>query len=237
VRRPSSLAFVAAAAALTAAIAAFGQSKPSHRSWRSVFPVRLSELRTIGRNEYFILEPGYRLTLEGLEDAKPVRLMVSVLDETRRVAGVETRIVEERETQGDELAEVSRNYLAIDGVTGDVYYFGEEVDIYEGGKLARHEGAWQHGESGARFGLMMPGKPRVGLRYYQEMAPRVAMDRAEIVSLTAAVKTPGGRFDRCLKTRESSPLEPGTREFKTYAPGVGLVQDGALLLTERTPAR
>ena len=103
--------------------------------------------------------------------------------------------------------------------------------------MVGHEGAWLHGQNGARFGLMMPGKPAIGLRYYQEMAPNVAMDWAAVVSVTASLETPAGAFDRCLKTLETTPIEPGAREFKVYAPGVGLVQDGSLLLVGRTAGR
>src|SRR6185503_7351194 len=103
--------------------------------------------------------------------------------------GVETRIIEERETNDGQLIEVSRNYFAISKRTGNVYYFGEDVDIYKNGKVASHEGAWLSGVNGARFGLMMAAVPLVGSRYYQEVAPQVAMDRAEIVSVTEMFKT------------------------------------------------
>jgi hypothetical protein len=85
--------------------------------------------------------------------------------------------------------------------------------------------------NGARPGLMMPGKPKVGDRYYQEVAPGVALDRAEVLSLTEKVKVPAGTFKNCLKTRESSALEKGTEE-KLYAPGVGLLKDGGFKLTK-----
>jgi len=61
----------------------------------------------------------------------------------------------------------------------------------------------------------------------------VARDRAEITSLTESVETPAGKFTNCLKTKETTPLEKGTTEYKLYAPGIGLVQDGDLLLTQR----
>lgn len=44
-----------------------------------------------------------------------------------------------------------------------------------------------------------------------------------------AEPTPAGTFARCLKTKETTPLESGS-EYKFYAPGVGLVQDGGLKL-------
>jgi hypothetical protein len=126
--------------------------------------------------------------------------------------------------------EVSRNYFAVNTRTGDVYYVGEDVDMYKHGKVTSHDGSWRHGSNGATFGLMMPGTPSVGLRYYQELAKGTAMDRAEIVSLNERVVVPAGPFDQCLKTKETTPLEPLAREYKIYARGVGLIKDGSLEL-------
>jgi hypothetical protein len=78
----------------------------------------------------------------------------------------------------------------------------------------------------------MPGQVLLKARYYQEIAPRLAMDRAEIVSLTELVKTPAGEFKTCLKVEETTPLEPGIKEYKYYAYGIGLVQDGSLKLVK-----
>ena len=81
-----------------------------------------------------------------------------------------TRVVEERETKGSQVVEVSRNFFVICKRTNNVYYFGEDVDIYRDGKIVGHDGAWLAGEGGARFGLAMPGSPLLGARYYQEIA-------------------------------------------------------------------
>ena len=181
-----------------------------------------SALASAGRNPYFILEPGYQLRLE-TPDGKDY-LLITVLDETKVVDGVETRVVEERETEHGQIVEVSRNFFAVSKESGDLYYFGEEVDTYEDGKVTGHAGAWQAGVDGAKAGLMIPGKPTVGQKAYQEMAPKVAMDRFEVASLKEAVTTPAGKFDSCLKVIESSALEKG-EETKLYAPGVGLLRD------------
>jgi len=201
--------------------------------WQEQFQVNPADRATVGENPYLVLRPGYQLVLEGRESGKTVRLVVSVLDETKVVGGIETRVVEERETANGLLAEVSRNYLAIHKTTHDVYYLGEDVDEYESGRISGHDGAWLHGTGGARLGLLMPGSPAVGQRYYQEVAPKVAMDRAEVVSLSERVITPAGTFETCLKTKESTPLEP-SRESKLYAPGVGLITDGSLVLVSYT---
>ena len=85
------------------------------------------------------------------------------------------------------------------------------------------------GTDGARHGVSLPGQIKAGDRYYQEQAPRVAMDRAENVSTHETVQTPAGAFAQCLKMKETTPLESGTG-YKFYAPDVGLVQDGDLRL-------
>jgi hypothetical protein len=198
--------------------------------WMQSFPVDVKELATEGENPYFILKPGYQLTLEGKDEGQPVRLVITVLQETANIGGVETRVVEERETAAGKVVEVSRNFFAIHPPTGDVYYFGEDVDIYKSGKVYSHEGAWRHGSNNAHFGLMMPGTPKLGLRHYQELAPKVAMDRVEIVSVTARSTTPAGVFENCLKMKETTPLEPSARDTKVYAAGIGIVEDGPLKL-------
>ena len=70
------------------------------------------------------------------------------------------------------------------------------------------------------------------MKYYQEIAPSVAMDRAEVISLTESLKTPAGTFGNCLKTQEGSALNPLEKELKVYAPGIGLLKDGEMLLTK-----
>ena len=122
------------------------------------FAVDKANFVNVGKNSYFILEPGYQLVLK---DEKAT-LTITVLNDTKIVDGVETRVVEEREEANDRLTEVSKNYVAIDKTTNSVYYFGEDVDNYKGGKVVNHRGSWLAGLNGAKFGLMMPGKPEVG---------------------------------------------------------------------------
>lgn len=188
------------------------------------------EFSSTGRNPYFILEPGFTLVLEGEEDGEGIELIITVLDETIEVDGVECRIVEERESEGGELIEVSRNFFAIDARTNSVFYFGEDVDMYRNGEVVNHHGAWRSGVDGARFGMMMPGSPEVGQAYYQEIAPGEAMDRARVISVTDTFETPSGTYENCLRTEETTPLEPREREHKIYAPGIGLLRDGACRL-------
>ena len=196
--------------------------------WSSDFSAEKADLVSSGKNPYWVLEPGY--VLEYADGSE--KLIITVLEETKKVDGIETRIIEERESKDGKLVEVSRNYFAISKRTNSVFYFGEHVDMYKDGKVTNHEGSWLAGEKGARFGLMMPGTPLAKARFYQEVAPGEAMDRCEIVSVTETVVTPAGTFKNCLKVEETTPLEPKTKEYKYFAPGVGLVQDGDLKLTK-----
>jgi hypothetical protein len=100
-----------------------------------------------GRNPYFILEPGYVLVLRDRDKVLTIR----VKGETKKVDGVVCRVVEEKETEGDKVVELSNNYCALGKRTNSVYYFGEDKG-----------GAWLSGEKGAKFGLLMPGLPLVG---------------------------------------------------------------------------
>ncbi len=200
-------------------------------NFQHFFDLEHREFATTGRNRYFVLEPGYQLVLEGKDGTHAARLEITVLDETKELGGIQTRVVEERETVDGKLVEVSRNFFAICKNTGSVFYFGEEVDIYKDGKVVAHEGAWLHGQDKASAGMMMPGECLIGAAYYQENAPAKAMDRARIESVSATLKTPAGEFANCLKVWEENPLDHDS-ETKTFAPNIGLVQDEGLLLVK-----
>lgn len=197
--------------------------------WIDSFPIEKCTHATAGSNRYFILEPGYQIVLAS--DSEQV--FITVLNETETVNGIETRIVEEREFANGKLKEVSRNFFTICAEHNDVFYHGEDVDDYEDGKIVGHGGAWRAGVKGARAGLMMPAETPVGLRHYQEVAPDVAMDRAEIVDRSVTFEGSKEKFESCLKVVETTPLEPGEKSIKLYAPGVGIICDDDLVIIDR----
>jgi len=207
----------------------FGQENVQNSAFRESFNLDECTLTTTGRNNYFILEPGYQLTLVGADNKATVTLVITVLNETKKVGNVETRIVEEHESENGKVIEISRNYFAFCKETGDIYYYGEDVDIFKKGNVTSHAGAWLAAGDN-KPGLIMPGKAMPGDKYYQEVAPGVAMDRAEVISLSETLDTPAGNFDHVLKTLETTLLEPGDRSFKYYAPGIGLIKDDGLRL-------
>ena len=171
-------------------------------------------------NRFFPLPIGQKATYEG----DGTHLEITVLDEVEVVGGVTTRVVKEHELEGGQLVEESWNYFA-QTADGTVCYFGERVDMYKNGTVVGHEGQWRADERGFQPGIQMPGEPMAGTFHAQENAPDVAQDYANIVAVGVSVTVPKGTFTDTVVTEEWSPLEPGTKEGKSYAAGVGLLDD------------
>jgi hypothetical protein len=184
-------------------------------------------------NPWFPLPVGKVSVLEGLEAGAPLTVEVRVLDETEEIAGVTTRVVEERETEDGELVEVSRNFFA-QASDGTVCYFGEDVDIYEAGAVVAHDGAWRAGGQN-RPGIIMPPDPVPGMSYAQELAPGVAEDHADHIAEDDEITVTAGKFTDTIRTREWTPLEPNDTSLKSYAKGVGMIVDDVVVLSSTTP--
>jgi hypothetical protein len=193
------------------------------------------------QNPYLSLRPGRQLVLEGEEDGTEIRAEMTILRELETISfttargvplTVQARVVEEREFEDGELVEVSRNWFARCVETTNIFYFGEEVDIYEDGVIVSHDGKWRAGEDGALPGLIMPGTFLLGARYFQEMAPDVAEDRAENAAMGLTVRVPAGTFTDCVSVEETNPLGSDDVDLKVYCPGIGIVRDQALRLVE-----
>ncbi len=181
---------------------------------------------------YWIMEPGWQVVLEGEDDGEMVRLVITVLNEVEWVNGVRTRVIEEREWIDDELYEVSRNFFAICNKTNDIFYFGEDVDFYEDGEVVNHDGSWRAGEDGAEAGIIFPGTVLAGSRFYQEVAPDIAEDRAEILEITD-MEVQGEVLEGVVVIKESTALEgPCEYSIKHFAPGIGMIKDDDLELVD-----
>lgn len=187
-------------------------------------------------NPFSPLPVGAKWILEGRDDGDAIRLEITVLPNTELVAGVATRVLEERESANGILVEVSRNFFA-QTADGTACYFGEDVDIYDsrGVAIVSHEGQWRAGVSGAVPGIFMPAAPALGMAFRQEVAPGVAEDRVVIRGMGESVTTPAGTFTNTVHFLETTPLEKGAESTKYYARGVGIVVDDVVRLISRTP--
>ncbi len=179
-------------------------------------------------NPYLPFRLGQQAVLEGPDGSGTGRVQITVLDETETIAGITTRVVEEREWIDDALVEVSRNFVA-QSSDGSVCYFGEDVDDYRNGEIVGHGGAWRAGEGGHLPGILMPANPEVGTSHRQEVASGVAEDAAVIIAVGEPFTVPAGTFDDTIETRDVDPIGGGV-DPKRYARGVGLILDERLVL-------
>ncbi len=151
------------------------------------------------------------------------KVVVTVTDRTKLIAnGVTARVVRDVVTEGGEPVEITDDWYAQDRA-GNIWYLGEATTDYENGKPVSTEGSFEAGVDGAQAGVVMPARPRPGLRYRQEYYRGHAEDKASIVSLREQAEVPAGHYRRVLMTRDVNPLQPKVLEFKFYARGVGPV--------------
>ncbi|MDX2120147.1 MAG: hypothetical protein SF070_03675 [Gemmatimonadota bacterium] len=183
---------------------------------------------------FFPMTVGRQWTLEGDDQGQAVVLQITALPDTELVAGIYVRVLEERETVGGALLEVSRNFFVQTG-DGTVCYYGEDVDIYDNGVIVSHDGAWRAGVSGATPGIFMPAAPAVGQAFEQEVAPGIAQDRVTIKAVGETTVVPLGSYSNTIRFTETTPLEPGAKSTKVYAGGVGPLVDDIVRLTSVTP--
>ena len=202
----------------------------------STFPIDDCHFVPFGGNAYFNLNPGRQTYFDNSQCAdcdEEETLTITVTRDIEKIflpgkhrKPVWTRVIEEYETADGEVKEISRNFFATCWPSQDVYYFGENVDIYEDGNIVSHAGAWRAGQDGATPGIIMPGSGfLLGMRYFQELAAPIAQDRAEHVGTDLDVTVPAGSYEQCIEVEETIPDVPDELSTKVYCPGIGLVID------------
>jgi len=141
---------------------------------------------------------------------------------------VRTRVVYDVDVNAGEVAEAELAFFAQDK-NGNVWNLGEYPEEYEEEELAGAPNTWIAGQAGAKAGIHMFAKPQgqVGKpSYLQGLAPKIDFrDCGQVVDKGQSVNG----YENVLVTYETSPLDPdGGVQVKYYAPGVGIVQVGAL---------
>jgi len=178
---------------------------------------------------YFPLVPGTVMEYSGTTRDGNETLRVEVTRRHKTILGVATTVVIETASLDGEVIEIAENWFAQDG-EGNVWYFGEFTQDFQGGNPTGTAGSWEAGVNDARPGIIMLAHPNPGDTYYQEFAPDVAQDLARVMKIDEALTVPYGSYTGVLVTKEWNPLDPGNPERKYYAPGVGLIQDDVLTL-------
>lgn len=180
-------------------------------------------------NPWFPLLEGMRWEYRGVKDGRRLHEIVRVTGAVKRIDGVPCAVVDDRAWLDGKLAERTTDWYT-QSARGAVWYYGESTaELNRHGRVVSREGSWRAGLDGARPGIFMPARPRVGRSYAQEHYPGHAEDHFRIVSRHASVTVPFGAFrGTALMTREWTPLEPGVRDGKWYVKGIGVVRERAL---------
>ena len=177
-------------------------------------------------NPYWPMKPGSRWIYRETDgEGTTQRVVVTVTPKTKRIAnGITARVIHDLVTERGKPVEVTDDWYAQDRA-GNIWYLGEFTTEYKNGKPTTTAGSFEAGVDGAQPGVIMPAKPRAGMRYRQEYYKGQAEDKAQILSLKEQVEVPFGYFGpgRVLMTKDLNPLEPKILEYKFYARGVGPV--------------
>lgn len=173
-------------------------------------------------NPYFPLPPGRTLVYEGQTSEGFTHDEFIITHRTKVIQGVTCTEVHDVVYLDGVLAEDTLDWFAQDK-QGNVWYFGENTGELSGGRFVTLAGTFTAGVNSDKAGIIMEAQPMVGDFYRQEFSLQNAEDYAEVVALNATVKVPFGTFHHCLKTEETTPLEPDLLEDKYYAVGIGNV--------------
>ncbi len=214
--------WTATALVLTLAACSSGRSSGYHPV---IDPAKFSANVT---NAWFPLIAGTTFTYRGTKDGKSSRDDFVVLSRTKTIRGVPCRVVRDRLYLNGKLEERTLDYYTQDQ-DGNVWYFGEDTaELDSSGKVTSTEGTWRSGRNGAEPGIFMDTHPTVGVGHRQEFYKGHAEDVYKVVSLSAPVTVPYGRFGSALRTQETTALEPGVVDAKYYVRGVGEVEERSM---------
>ena len=138
-------------------------------------------------NAYWPMRPGSRWVYRETDSAGArQRVVVTVTRRTKLIAnGITARVVHDVVTEDGKPVEVTDDWYAQDKA-GNIWYLGEDTTEYENGKPVSKHGSFEAGVDGAQPGVIMPARPRVGMRYRQEYYKGHAEDRARIFSIARA---------------------------------------------------
>ena len=173
-------------------------------------------------NPFFPLVPGTTFIYKGQTSEGLMRDEFAVTHNTRVIDGVTCVEVHDSVFTDGELTEDTLDWFAQDK-DGNVWYFGENTAELEDGLISTIDGTFMAGVDGDKPGIVMKAHPAVGDFYRQEFSLGNAEDEAETLDLNASVTVPYGSFQHCLRSEETTPLEPDALEDKFYASGVGNV--------------
>lgn len=192
-------------------------------------PGIFAESATIS-NAWLPLTPGTHWVHEGEATVDgiriPRRVVLTVTDLVKTIAGIRAVVGFERDYNGAELVESELVFWAQDN-DGTVWRLGEYPESYETGVVVETP-IWIHGFEGASAGIAMKAQPDTfGPSYSQGWGPAVDWtDRARVFETDSVTCVPVDCYEDVLVIDEFNRDEPDTHQLKYYARGVGNVRVG-----------
>jgi len=182
-------------------------------------------------NKWHLETPGMQYIFEGQANrghgAAPHRVVLTVTDLTKKVNGVQTRVLWDRDINAGRLQEGELTFFAQDD-DGNVWNFGEYPEVYKSnGRLQGAPDTWLSGLAGAKAGIMMRADPKPATAsYLQGNAPKIGFgDTAKVKQLGQKACVPSRCYSDVLVIDETNPLEPDNgHQLKYYAAGIGNVK-------------
>ncbi|HEX3227105.1 MAG TPA: hypothetical protein VHQ89_13495 [Gaiellaceae bacterium] len=164
-------------------------------------------------NPWFPLTPGTTYHYTGVKDGKPSRDVMTVTRQTKTIDGAPCVAVSDKLYLAGRLEEKTTDWYSQDQA-GNVWYFGEATEeLAPDGHVTSREGSWRAGVNGARPGIFMFARPKVGQHAQQEFYKGQAEDHFQVLAVHKTT----------LLTKEWTPLEPGVIDHKLYKRGVGTI--------------
>ena len=172
-----------------------------------------------GKNPWLGLTAGKQTIRKGLVNVGHRRVehirTYTVTDVRKKIDGVLATAVLDVDFDAGETAEAAIDWLAADRL-GNIWYLGSYTESYEGGKFVNALDAWLAGVNGGQPGILVPAKPKVGMKFFRDQLPGDEPDIGRVLSTTASACVPYRCFKHVLLLEE-----PGADEWKYYVAGVG----------------
>jgi hypothetical protein len=183
-------------------------------------------------NPWWPHTPGMQFTYEGQasdgDSTIERRIVTTVTDLTKEIAGVRALVVWERDYDDDALIEAELSFRAQDE-DGNIWHFGEYTEVFEEEELIGSR-VWVPGDpEGAQAGIFMPADPKPGdPSFSQGFAPPPFNwdDRGRVREIADEVCVETDCFQDVVVIEEFEPSIPDALQLKSYARGVGHVRVG-----------
>ena len=180
-------------------------------------------------NRWLPISKFHKTILRGVDGDQHLHIARTLQKRTKRFTyrgkSVKAAVVKDvvRNTRQHRKIERTFDYFAQDKA-GTVYYLGEDVNEYPLHGPVSHEGQWRLGRDTKRPGILMPAHPRVGDAFKSEAVPGVTHEIDTVVKRGLDRHAGGRDYSHVMRIREDAGPPPEV-EFKTYAPGVGVITE------------